>query len=269
LKKLLITLCCFTSLSVNAQITDSAKRTADTGKTRPADTTTNDQSPRDWSHYVYHRPGTYIVPAVLVAYGVSSFVIKPVRNVDYFFEGYVHRTDPNYNSKAADYLQLAPAALVYVLNVAGDEGQDRFVDRTALLALSGAILTIADGTKYLGHRDRPYGTDPLSFPSGHTGAAFLAAEFLAQEYSWKSPWYGVIGYTMATTTGVLRIYGRAHWFSDCVAGAGIGMFSTKLAYVLYPSVRKIFVHKDKHGKSAMLLPTAVDGAPGLAFAMQL
>jgi len=74
---------------------------------------------------------------------------------------------------------------------------------------------------------------------------------------------------MATTTGVLRIYGRAHWFSDCVAGAGIGMFSTKLAYVLYPHVRKIFVHKDKNGKSAMLLPTAVDGAPGLAFAMQL
>jgi len=187
LKKLIIILCCFTSLAANAQVADSAKNAADTGKIKPVDTTGKNMPARDLSHYVYHKPGTYLVPAVLVAYGVSSFVIKPVRNVDYYFEGYVHRTDPNYNSKAADYLQLAPAAMVYVLNIAGDEGQDRFVDRTALLALSGAILTLADGTKYLGHRDRPYGTDPLSFPSGHTGAAFLAAEFLAQEYSWKSP----------------------------------------------------------------------------------
>ena len=262
-------MCALAPFAANAQVTDSAKNATDTGKIKLTDTAQKVIPARDLSHYVYHKPGTYIVPVVLVAYGVSSFVIKPVRNVDYFFEGYVHRTDPNYNSKAADYLQLAPAAMVYVLNLAGDEGQNRFVDRTALLALSGAILTIADGTKYLGHRDRPYGTDPLSFPSGHTGAAFLAAEFLAQEYSWKSPWYGVIGYTMATTTGILRIYGRAHWFSDCVAGAGIGMFSTKLAYVLYPHIRKIFVHKDKNGKSAMLLPTAVQGAPGLVFAMQL
>jgi len=269
LKKLIITLYCLSSLAANAQVADSTKIKLDSSKTNFADTAKKDMSTRDLSHYSYHKPGTYIVPAVLVIYGVSSFVIKPVRNVDYYFEGYVHRTAPNYNSKVDDYLQLAPAALVYVLNAAGDEGQDRFVDRTALLALSGAILTIADGTKYLGHRDRPYGTDPLSFPSGHTGAAFLPAEFLAQEYSWKSPWYGVVGYTMAATTGIMRVYGRAHWFSDCVAGAGLGMFSTKLAYVLYPHVRKIFVHKNKSGKSAMLVPTAVDGAPGFAFAMQL
>ena len=234
-----------------------------------ADSTKNESSGRDLSHYVFHRPGTYVVPVILVAYGVSSFVIKPVRNVDYFFKGYAERTDPNYNSKAADYLQLAPAVLVYGLNLVGDEGQDRFLDRTALLALSGAFLTIADGSKYLAHRDRPYGTDPLSFPSGHTGAAFLCAEFLAQEYSWKSPWYGVIGYTMAATTGVLRIYGKAHWFSDCVAGAGIGMLSTKVAYAIYPHVRKIFIHKDKSGRSSMLVPTVIDGAPGMAFAMEL
>jgi membrane-associated phospholipid phosphatase len=262
LKTIIFILFCLAAFQVNAQI-------ADTVKTTGPDTVKKDTTTRDISRYAYHKPGTYIVPVVLVAYGVSSFIIKPVRNVDYFFKNYVARTDPNYNSKAADYLQLAPAALVYVLNIVGDEGQDRFVDRTALLALSGAILTITDGSKYLAHRDRPYGTDPLSFPSGHTGAAFLCAEFLAQEYSWKSPWYGVAGYTMAATTGILRVYGKAHWFSDCVAGAGLGMLSTKLAYVLYPHVRKIFVHKDKQGRSTMLVPTAIEGSPGLAFAMQL
>jgi membrane-associated phospholipid phosphatase len=196
-------------------------------------------------------------------------VVKPIRNFDYYVKARIARSDPNYNSKMADYLQLSPAVLVYALNLAGDEGQNRFVDRTALLALSGAILTISDGTKYLAHRKRPYGTDPLSFPSGHTGAAFMAAEFLAQEYSEKSPLYGVLGYTIATTTGVLRMYGRAHWFSDCVAGAGVGMLSTKLAYLVYPAVRKVFTHKDKHGRSTMVMPTYQDGAPGLSFAMQL
>jgi len=269
---------CVMAFEANAQVTDTGRaNSADTGKSRimgknpgaPADTMKTTSSGRDLSHYVYHRPGTYIVPAVLVTYGLASFVIKPIRNVDYYFEGYVARHDPTYNSKASDYIQLAPAAFVYILNLAGDHGQNRFGDRTALLALSGAILTIADGTKYLGHRNRPYGTDPLSFPSGHTGAAFLTAEFLAQEYGWKSPWYSVLGYTLATTDGILRVYGRAHWFSDCVAGAGLGMFSTKLAYVLYPHVRKLFSHKDKYGRSTMVLPTSVYGAPGLAFSMPL
>jgi len=218
---------------------------------------------------LYSKPGSYIVPVVLVGYGALSFVVTPIRHFDYYIKARIARSDPNFNSKIDDYLQVAPGVLVYALNLAGDEGQNRFVDRTGLLALSGAILTITDGTKYLAHRNRPYGTDPLSFPSGHTGAAFLFAEFLAQEYSWKSPWYGVIGYTMATTTAVMRMYNRAHWFSDCVAGAGFGMLSTKAAYLIYPSIRKVFSHKDKHGRSSMVMPSYQDGMPGLVFAMEL
>jgi hypothetical protein len=263
LKKIIFVLFCIIAFGANAQVTDTAKTRL--GDTIKKDITTV-PGPRE---YVYHKPGSFVVPIVLVGYGALSFVVKPIRNVDYYFKGYVARTDPNYNSKLSDYLQVAPGVLVYALNLAGDEGQNRFVDRTALLALSGVILTITDGTKYLAHRVRPYGTDWLSFPSGHTGAAFLAAEFLAQEYSWKSPWYGVVGDTMAATTGVLRIYGKAHWFSDCVAGAGFGMLSVKAAYALYPHIRKIFEHKDKQGRSSMLIPTYQDVAPGFSFAMQL
>jgi len=279
MRKILLISVCLIAFGANAQVADTANIIpADTikgkstgGLTPAAADTLHKMVPagRDLSHYVFHRPGTYIVPAALVGYGVLSFAVKPIRNIDYYFQGYVARTAPNYNSKVDDILQLSPAALVYALNLLGDRGQNRFGDRTALLGLSAVILTITDGTKYLGHRNRPYGTDPLSFPSGHTGAAFLAAEFLAQEYSWKSPWYGVVGYGVAATTGILRVYSRAHWFSDCVAGAGLGMLSTKAAYLLYPHVRKIFSSKDKYGRSAMVLPTAVYGAPGLAFNMPL
>jgi membrane-associated phospholipid phosphatase len=263
LKKIFFAFLCVLAAKANAQI-------ADTGKTGRADTIKKGFSATpDAAKALYHKPGTFIAPAVLVGYGLLSFVVTPVRNVDYYVKARIARSDPNYNSKAADYLQLSPIVLVYGLNLAGDEGQNRFVDRTALLALSGGILTLTDGLKYVAHRRRPYGTDPLSFPSGHTGAAFMAAEFLAQEYSEKSPLYGALGYTIATTTGVLRLYGRAHWFSDCVAGAGFGMLSTKVAYLVYPHIRKAFMHKDKHGRSTMVMPTYQDGVPGLSFAMQL
>lgn len=254
MKKSIFILLCVLALGANAQVADTAKVQI----TMP-----------DSVRPVYKKPGTYWVPAVLIGYGALSFVVKPIRNVDYYFKMRIARSDPGYNLNLADYLQLAPAVLVYGLNLAGDEGKDRFIDRTALLALSGGILTATDGLKYIAHRKRPYGNDPLSFPSGHTGAAFLAAEFLAQEYSEKSPWYGVIGYTMATTTGVLRLYGRAHWFSDVVAGAGFGMLSTKVAYLVYPYIKRTLTHKDKKGRSAMLMPTYQDGTPGLAFAMEL
>jgi membrane-associated phospholipid phosphatase len=242
----------------------------DTGKKTKADTIKNDiASVPDTAKHLHSKGWTWIPPVALVGYGFSSFVIKPVRNVDYYFKMRVARSDPNYNSKIADYLQIAPAALVYGLNLVGVEGKNRFVDRTAILILSGGILTGADGLKFIMHRKRPYGNDPLSFPSGHTGAAFLTAEFLAQEYSQKSIWYGVVGYTFAATTGILRVYGRDHWFSDCVAGAGFGILSTKAAYFVYPYIRNALTHKDKHGRTSMIMPAYYDGAPGLSFAMQL
>jgi len=263
LKKVILAGLCLLALKANARVTDTAQnKLADSiKKEAPA--------AADTVKHLYNKPGSFLVPAALVGYGALSFVVKPIRNFDYYVRGRIAISDPNYNSKLDDYLQLSPVVLVYALNLAGDEGKNRFVDRTALLALSAGILTVTDGLKYLAHRDRPYGTDPLSFPSGHTGAAFMAAEYLAQEYGDKSPLYGVLGYTIATTTGVLRMYGRAHWFSDCVAGAGFGILSTKLAYLVYPYLRSKLSHTDKKGRSTMVMPTYQDGAPGLAFAMQL
>jgi len=218
---------------------------------------------------MYKRPKAFLVPVVLVGYGLSSFVIHPIRNIDYWARAEVAATAPNYNSKVADYMQIAPAAAVYALNLVGVEGKNRFVDRTALLALSAGILSVADGSKFLAKRTRPYGTDPLSFPSGHTGAAFLCAEYFVQEYGDKSVWYSVAAYTCATATGVLRVYGRAHWVSDCVAGAGLGMLSTKAAYLLYPHVKNWLSHKTKYGLSTTVMPNYEYGVPGLTFAAQM
>jgi membrane-associated phospholipid phosphatase len=56
----------------------------------------------------------------------------------------------------------------------------------------------------------------------------MCAEFMHQEYKDQSVWYSIAGYTAATATGVLRMYNVRHWFSDVVAGAGIGILGTKL-----------------------------------------
>lgn len=255
MKKLLFTILSALAFNANAQVSDTTKK--------------NITATPDTAKQFHTNPGSIIVPVALVGYGALSFVVQPIRNFDYYVRDKVAVNNPESYAKVSDYLQLSPIVLVYGLNLVGVEGKNRFIDRTALLALSAGILTIADGSKFLAHRQRPYGTDPLSFPSGHTGAAFMAAEYLAQEYGEKSAWYSVAGYTIATATGVLRLYGRAHWFSDCVAGAGLGILSTKAAYLVYPAIRKALTHKDKSGRSTMVMPTYQEGMTGFSFAMQL
>jgi len=41
----------------------------------------------------------------------------------------------------------------------------------------------------------------------HRGIQFLLlpAEFMNQEFGWRSPWYSVAGYTMATGPALLRV----------------------------------------------------------------
>ena len=73
--------------------------------------------------------------------------------------------------------------------------------------------------------------------------------------------YGIAGYTAAVATAYLRMYNNKHWFSDVVAGAGVGIISTKLAYWLYPRIQHRFC-KDKPAKT-VFLPNYNNGAWGL------
>jgi membrane-associated phospholipid phosphatase len=213
---------------------------------------------------------SFIVPGALIAYGASSFFIHPIRRVDYYFNDEIQKSDPHFHTNAETFFLFTPVVLVGALDIAGVRGKDAPIDQFALLGLSAGFLGVTDlSTKNLTHRLRPSKADYLSFPSGHTGAAFMGAQFLAEEYGDQSPVYTVIGYTTAVATGVFRMYNRDHWFSDVVAGAGLGILSTKAAYLVYPYLRKALTHKDKKGRSTMLVPNYQNGAAGLSFAMQL
>jgi len=265
LKKIILALFCFVSFEASAQVS-----TPDTAKKNIADTVKKDLfTAPDTVKKLHSNPLSLIPPGVAIVYGVSSFFIHPIRRVDYYVEGEIQKTNPTFSSKAESYFLVTPIVMVYGLDLIGVEGKNTFIDRTALLGLSGVFLGVTGYvTKYTTHRLRPNKSDYLSFPSGHTSVAFMGAEFLAQEYSEKSPIYTVIGYSVAVTTGIFRMYNRDHWFSDVVAGAGFGVLSTKAAYLVYPYLRNKLTHKGKNGKSTMVMPTYQNGTPGLSFAAQ-
>lgn len=265
MKKIIFAICCFIAFEANAQ------QAVDTTKKKIADTVKKDiLTAPDTVKRLHSNPLSLIPPFGLIVYGSATFFIHPLRRIDFYVFSQVERTGPGFHTKAESYFQFAPIAIVYGLNMVGDLGKNRFIDRTALLGLSAGLLGVSEGiTKKLSHRLRPNKSDYLSFPSGHTGIAFMGAEFLAQEYSSKSFAYSVIGYTFAATTGIFRLYNKDHWFSDVVAGAGYGILSTKLAYLVYPYIRNKVTHTDKQGRKVSLMPTYQDGVPGLSFAMQL
>ncbi len=141
-----------------------------------------------------------------------------------------------------DFSQYFPMVAVYGLNLCGVNGKHNFRDRTIILATSYLIIGVTvSSLKNLTKIQRPDGSGFDSFPSGHTATAFMGAEFLWQEYKDVSPWIGVAGYTVAAGTGAFRMYNNRHWLTDVVAGAGIGILSTKIAYWIYPAMqRKLF-----------------------------
>lgn len=68
----------------------------------------------------------------------------------------------------------------------------------------------------------------LSFPSGHATCAFATAAALAVLYPrWRWGFYAV-----AALTGVERVAERAHYLSDVVAAAGVGVLSVQLSIYL-------------------------------------
>lgn len=205
---------------------------------------------------------SYIVPGAMILYGVVALGSDALQNLDVEIMEEIWAENPHKTVHLDNYLQFAPAAVVYGLNIAGIKGRHNLRDRTMIYLVSNIVLNVTVfSTKKITHKLRPDSSDYNSFPSGHAAEAFASAEFLRQEFKDVSAWYGVAGYAMAIATGYLRMYNNKHWFSDVLAGAGVGIASTKLAYWLYPKFQhKLF--KDKKS-STMILPSYQTGSFGV------
>jgi hypothetical protein len=77
------------------------------------------------------------------------------------------------------------------------------------------------GLKYAVNAPRPNGSG-RSFPSGHTSAAFMGAEFIRKQYG---PWWGAPAYLTAGWVGYTRVESGHHYWRDVAAGALVGITS--------------------------------------------
>jgi hypothetical protein len=209
-----------------------------------------------------------IAPAFLIGYGIYGLYNNDLQQINLNIRSEVVKSVKR-KIHADDYLQFAPAVSVYALNLVGINGQHNLRDRTLILSTStiimlGAMLSI----KSLSNIERPDGTSLHSFPSGHSSNAFMGAEFLWQEYRNESIWYGIVGYLVASTTGILRMYNNRHWLTDVTMGAGLGILSTKIAYWVYPWIDKKLTKKP-HFAAMKFSPVVYDKSVGLAFYMKL
>ena len=182
----------------------------------------------------YLTAKSLIVPVVLIDYGFASLKSEGLQEVNKKIAEEVTEDVSGFKTKVDDYLKYAPVATVYLLNAAGIKGRHKILARTIILGMSSILSDqVVTLLKHGTHQLRPDGSTYNSFPSGHTTTAFVGAEMMNQEFGWRSPWYSVAGYTMATATGVLRVMNNRHWLSDVVTGAGIGILTTKFSYWLY------------------------------------
>jgi len=208
-----------------------------------------------------------IIPGALFAYGAITLNNGSLRVINEQANKLIYHGETFKSPYVEDYLLLIPAAGVYGLNLFGLKGQNNLVDRSVMYGMSNLIANgIVFGVKQFGIETRPDNSDKQSFPSGHTAEAFVSAEFLHQEYKGRVHWTVIAsGYAIALGVGYLRMYHDKHWLGDVVAGAGVGIASTRFSYYLYPVVKHVIFGSKKVSEKAMILPTyKAGGGFGLA-----
>jgi hypothetical protein len=132
----------------------------------------------------------------------------------------------------------------------------------ALTAISTTLFKAAAG------RSRPNETSHVddwrsggdSFPSMHVSTTFAVGTVLAESggdhYRWLRRG---IGYGLATATAYARLDSNAHWLSDTVAGAALGIATAQFA----------LNRRDRHVTSTGLMVLPVDGGAMLTYSVQL
>lgn len=116
--------------------------------------------------------------------------------------------------------QSGAAVITYAIG--RTTGSERVADFGARLFRAQVV---AQGTtqaiKFATHRTRPDGS-ALSFPSGHTAAAFATASVVHADFGWKA---SVPAYAMAGWIAASRVQMDRHYLSDVIAGATIGLLA--------------------------------------------
>lgn len=165
-----------------------------------------------------------------------------------------------------DYLQYLPLAVNLGLGLTGIKARHGFRERLAVSATATALhVGLTQGIKLFVDEQRPNGRNAHSFPSGHTSWAFMGAEMVREEYGLA---WGLGAYTLATSVAFMRLYNNEHWLNDVIAGAGIGILSARVAYLLLPFEQRLF-RWDSNRVTTVCVPVYTPADRGLSLAMHL
>lgn len=186
----------------------------------------------------YLRPSTLIVPTSFLLYGCLKPAIKGIQNFDDDIKAQALSHYPNFKTYADDYLMWVPSAALYTLKAFNVPTKHSFKEQ--LIIEAGSII-ITGGVglvmrKISGNME-VYNKEGTKFPSGHTANAFRAAEIFHQELKDTRKVLSYAGYVVAAGVGTFRILHRNHLFTEVIAGAGLGILSTKLTYWIFEKVQ--------------------------------
>jgi membrane-associated phospholipid phosphatase len=143
------------------------------------------------------------------------------------------------NAESVTAISIAtPAGMAIIGFIKHDKKLQQDALFTGAAFLASSIVTRA--TKSMANRQRPFEkysfivkrddeAGGMSFPSGHTSAAFCTATSLSLRYR---KWYVIApAYIFAASVGWARMYQGVHYPSDVLAGAFVGAGSAWLGYI--------------------------------------
>lgn len=179
-----------------------------------------------------------IIPsAALITTGILTMEGRGVFSSHDLFD-YRNRAFPDFSTEVDDFVMLAPLVGLYGFNLISSQNRHELGRQTLLLIASGVLTSaMVWPTKALTDIERP-NEEPYAFPSGHTAYAFTIATFIDKEFRRRRPWLGIASYAIAGGTGVLRVLNNAHWMSDVLAGAGVGILSVNTVYWVHAKLSK-------------------------------
>jgi hypothetical protein len=211
------------------------------------------------------NPKELILPLSLIAIGVAATNTEKFKDILP-----IERPNPkNRSTSFDDAFQLVPTPSLFLFDAIGKE-KHHPIDQAFIAALSYGLMVYP--VRYIKARyntPRPYGGNH-SFPSGHTATAFVGSHMIYKEFKDSNPWIAYTGYALGAITAGARIVHDKHWVCDVMAGAGIAILSTELAYLIYFPIRNFIAGEINKlfDKYLIISPVIYPNSAGLSLSLQ-
>jgi membrane-associated phospholipid phosphatase len=172
--------------------------------------------PKDVKSFFSTDTARIVMPFALAAATATRFDAASVEDAS---EHLSRSTSAVGNMGGSLYTQVGAGLGTFVIG--------RVTGKPQVAALGGELIRaqivsqmFVQTAKFAVHRQRPDGSNSLSFPSGHSASAFATATVLQEHFGWK---VGVPAYAFAGFVGASRMGTNKHYMSDVLVGAGIGI----------------------------------------------